>query len=322
VDVFGYGSASTRPKITGGVNGNCVTFSGAGDVLDNINLETCGYAGADLIGPSDVVKNSRAGGGNSVGVHADTGSTGAVITNNTLAGNNKLNVNTTSSSSGAFGVLLNGNGATVSGNRITGSIAKSNAYGWDGSAVEIFNGSNNSIHHNTASNDDTLSEWGGTGSGNKVQYNAFSFPAVTGVDVVDGVVLPGTQAGGVVEHNTIYMQASKGKGIVCYSSCSSTTLLKDNVVHASLQSLYTNGPTSNVTGNVLNGGASSPAGIPGNVYGNPNLVNPPTDLHETSMSPSVDLATTAPFSTDLDGNAVPQGNRPDSGAYEFASARG
>ena len=59
-----------------------------------------------------------------------------------------------------FRRLINGSDNEFSGNTITGSTAESYDFIRDGSAFEIFNGSRNNIHHNTAVDNNVFSEIG------------------------------------------------------------------------------------------------------------------------------------------------------------------
>ena len=79
---------------------------------------------------------------------------------------------------GAFGVLLWGNSNTIQDNTITGNQACSIAYGYDGSAVEVYGGSYNLVINNTATNDNAFTELGsypgGTATNNTYQGNTVS----------------------------------------------------------------------------------------------------------------------------------------------------
>lgn len=61
---------------------------------------------------------------------------------------------------GAQGVLLSGNYCEVAYNYFEANIAPSDDYGYDGSAVEVYQGSHNYIHHNFATNGEVFTELG------------------------------------------------------------------------------------------------------------------------------------------------------------------
>jgi len=311
-----YGSSTShRPLITGGgLIGDCINLVGSYVQVDNLEGNNCGYAGAVLAGSHETVKHSQFD-NNAAGIQTASGSNGDQIYSNTLTNNNILNVNNPSGSSGAFGVLLNGNYANVSHNKITGSSAVSQAYGYDGSAVEIYNGSNNTVHHNYGASNNAFSELGGTScSGNKLIYNRES--SSTADSVATGIVLPGSCTGTVIQHNSIYLVGASTQALVCYSTCASSTAVQDNVLRGEQQALWMDGSGWTLTGNVVNG-PSNQAISGTNTTADAALVNPPSDLHLTASSPAVDRGSTLPYSTDLDGNPVPSGPAPDSGAYEY-----
>ena len=62
--------------------------------------------------------------------------------------------------SGAFGVLLNGDDNLVVGNVIVDSYARSEDYGTDGAAVEVYNGDRNRVARNVSRDNETFVELG------------------------------------------------------------------------------------------------------------------------------------------------------------------
>ena len=180
-----YGSGSL-PTIVAGQDGTCVKMDGDYITVDGLRAEACGYAGFNVSGDHNVIRNSAAT-QNAAGIKVGDGSDFGSYTNNTLTDNNVMNVNTPGTAcgtpaavqcdddSGAFGILINGSDNEFSGNTITGSTAESYDFILDGSAFEIFNGSRNNIHHNTAVDNNVFSEIGrskgAAADGNTYRYN-------------------------------------------------------------------------------------------------------------------------------------------------------
>jgi hypothetical protein len=190
VTVTAYG-AGASPVITLGSDGAAVDIYGSHDLIENLSLIgrpprgwTCGGQRTPA-GHADGVDIHHGAAGNTVSaisatgfyaaVYVMAGSSGNVIENSSLTANNELDTNSVSGSSGAFGVLLLGDGNTVEYNTITGNQACSLAYGRDGSAVEIYGGSNNLIRANTASDDSAFTELGSyrghVAAGNSMRSN-------------------------------------------------------------------------------------------------------------------------------------------------------
>lgn len=175
VTVSAYGSGSA-PVITLGRDGATVDLSGSGDVVENVSLVgvapgtwTCGSqrTPAGHVDGVDIEPGTR---GNLVtnvsatgfyaGVFIKAGATGNIVQNSTFTNNTELDVNNASRSSGGFGILLWGSHNTISNNTISGSQVCSIAYGYDGSAIEIYGGSYNMIDANQAYSNNAFTELG------------------------------------------------------------------------------------------------------------------------------------------------------------------
>ncbi|MDQ0822711.1 hypothetical protein QFZ79_000450 [Arthrobacter sp. V4I6] len=343
ITLNGYGTGNT-PTITGGNSGNCIRINGHYTIVDGLRGVSCGYAGISVTGDRTTVRNSSAA-NNAVGIKAGTGSDFGKYTGNTLTNNNIMNVKTQgtncgtsqavncSDDSGAFGVLINGNDNEVSGNTVSGSNASSYDYNRDGSAVEIYNGNRNYIHHNVALDNNNFAEIGrssGTADGNTFRYNLVRSTCGANCSEAKGLVARGTGTsvgptnGTVFEFNTVYLNGPQSQGIVCHATCPSSTVIRGNILVGVKNSLWINGSGWTERQNVLNG--------PINVTRNSTstnaparFVNAPTDLHLTSTSPAIDRAGTSFSTLDLDGHAVPQNGdctgtaAADSGTYEYDS---
>mgnify|MGYP003694220303 CR=1 FL=1 len=141
---------------------------------EGVQADGCTWAGVEITGTGDRVEQSVLS-HNAAGVVVKSGSVGAKVLDNQIVDNNKMFVLTRSPNnddSGAFGVLLNGDGAEVASNRISGSDAFSYDYGRDGAAVEVYGGQGNNVHHNVAVDNHDFSELGNPRSAdNTFAYN-------------------------------------------------------------------------------------------------------------------------------------------------------
>ena len=343
ITLNGYGSGN-QPTITGGKSGNCIRINGNYTTIDGLRGVSCGYAGISVTGDRDTVRNSSAS-NNAVGIKSGTGSDFGKYTGNTLANNNIMNVKTLGSycgtaqavncsdDSGAFGMLINGNDNEISGNTISGSNGYSYDYNRDGSAVEIYNGNRNNIHHNLAVDNNNFSEIGrssGTADGNIFRYNLVRSTCGADCSESSGLIARGTGTsfgptnGTIFEFNTVYLNGPQSQAVVCHASCPSSTVIRANILAGVQNSLWINGSGWTEKQNVLNGpinftrnstSSTAPAAF----------VNAPGDLHLTASSPAIDRAGTSISTFDLAGKAVPQNGDcagtavADSGAYEYDS---
>ena len=97
------------------------------------------------------------------GVKIASGAHHITIVNNVFAGNNlmyTLDASNPSNDAGANGIVLEGDDNEIAYNQISGSDACSFDFGRDGSAIEVFGGQRNRVHHNTATNNATFTELG------------------------------------------------------------------------------------------------------------------------------------------------------------------
>jgi hypothetical protein len=337
-----YGSGSL-PTIVAGQDGTCVKIDGDYITVDGLRAEACGYAGFSVSGDHNVIRNSAAT-QNAAGIKVGEGSDFGSYANNTLIDNNVMNANTPGTAcgtpaavqcnddSGAFGILINGSDNEFSGNTITGSTAESYDFIRDGSAFEIFNGSRNNIHHNTAVDNNVFSEIGrskgSAADGNTYRYNLIRSTCGDNCSKAVGLIArgPGSSFGPTndttFEHNTVWLDGPDSQAVVCHASCPASTKIRGNILVAVRNALWIDGSGWTEQRNVLNGptnvapdstSSTAPAGF----------VNAPGDLHLTSSSPAIDRAGTGASTMDLDGQAAARngdctGDGPaDSGVYEY-----
>jgi hypothetical protein len=267
------------------------------------------------------------------GVKIETMSHHNKILNSTLTNNNMMISLTTSSGDdyGAFGILVLGNDNEIANNTISGSAACSYDYGTDGSAVEVYGGQRNYIHHNKALNNETFTELARDSSrsvnavDNRFVYNQVwgglskqFFLATRGGSSGRGPVL-NTQ----VYNNTVYLSSNDSIGIGCDAGCDSTILtLKNNIIWAA----------NNRTDMQFNEGYNlywTTSGNPYNVFGtgketstskiaNPLFVNSVgNNFQLQSSSAAINAGTLVGYSPDLNNGTVPSAGVTDMGAYEY-----
>lgn len=337
-----YGSGNL-PTIVAGQEGSCVKIDGDYITVDGLRAEACGYAGFSVSGDHNVIRNSAAT-QNAAGIKVGDGSDFGLYADNTLTDNNVMNANTPGTAcgtpaavqcnddSGAFGILINGSDNEFSGNTITGSTAESYDFIRDGSAFEIFNGSRNNIHHNTAVDNNVFSEIGrskgAAADGNTYRYNLIRSTCGDNCSKAVGLIARGpTSSFGptnntTFEHNTVWLDGPDSQAVVCHASCPASTKIRGNILVAVQNALWIDGSGWTEQQNVLNGptnvtpdstSTTEPAGF----------VNAPTDLHLTGSSPAIDRAGTGATTMDLDGRTADRNGdcagdgSADAGAYEY-----
>jgi hypothetical protein len=128
-------------------------------------------------------------------------------------------------------------------------------------------------------------------------------------------------------HNTFYGDPSNNFSQGLKFTNSTSIVVKNNIFAEQNNGVGTIWPNDSVSAGGINAGFNCvwrSAGPPkraadrGDVWGvNPQFVSAPGDLHLQSTSTCIDAATNLAINDDHDGNARPQGNGYDMGAYEF-----
>ena len=325
VVIGSYGSGPL-PVIQGA--NDCIVLFGSGIVVAQMQMQDC-WSGVRIPGGAafNRVQDSVLA-GNVAGVLVSSGASDNVIIGNTFQNNNKMSVNTPGGydDSGAFGVLLNGDRNEVAYNHISGSVAFSYDYGQDGAAVEIYKGQGNSVHHNTAVDNQTFTELGDALSrDNTFGYNLVlsSLADSTFLVTRGGADGHGPVANTRVFNNTVVMTGPGSEGFVCHGGCNGGVLtMRNNVIQAVLKAGYADGAFDEDY-NIYGGGITQfPLG-PHSGVSNPLLINPGGgDLHLALGSPAIDSGIDTGYGADLEGRSVPRdGNGdgvaiPDRGAFE------
>jgi hypothetical protein len=328
IDAYGRGP---RPLID---TGGCVRLIGSWLIVRHLAVDDCDWAGFDLRGQHEDVVGSLST-HNEAGVAVELGSSDNLIAHNQLVANNRMSVLTqtpTNDDSGAFGVALNGDRNVVAYNTITGSDAFSYDYGRDGSAVEIYGGRDNVVHHNLAVDNNDFTELGNPRTANNVYaYNAVRsslgrsvFLTTRGAKTSLGPV-EGTR----VYNNTVYETGATSQGFVCYAGCDAGILsLRNNIIDAAWKAGYADGPVDENDDLFAHGILQFSKG-PASFVADPRFLAPTAgNLQLGTSSPAIDRGVSLGYRRDILGRPVPlDGNgdgasRPDLGAYERCPPRG
>ncbi|HEU5103271.1 MAG TPA: choice-of-anchor Q domain-containing protein [Roseiflexaceae bacterium] len=272
------------------------------------------------------------------GVKIVSGAHHITIVNNVFSGNNlmyTLDASNPSNDAGANGIVVEGDDNEIAYNQISGSDACSFDFGRDGSAIEIYGGQRNRVHHNTATNNTTFTELGNSRSAD----NTFAYNLVTSTTAKANFLVTEGASGGRgpvlrtrAYNNTVYLTNSTSFAINCDGGCAANILtLKNNIIWAEGKIGYTDQPCDE--SNNLFWKADGKPGIffptPSNKSPTSKIANPlfvkasvgGGDFRLTAGSPARDTGTAesvqAGFAVDLGNMNVPQGAGVDIGAYEY-----
>src|SRR2546425_6484280 len=309
VVIGSYGSGPL-PVIQGA--NDCIALFGSGIIVAQMQMQDC-WSGVRIpAGASSNRVQDSVLAGNVAGVLVSEGASDNAIIGNTFQNNNKMSVNTPGGydDSGAFGVLLNGDRNEVAYNQISGSDAFSYDYGRDGAAVEIYKGQGNSIHHNTAVDNQAVSELREP----RTQDNTFADNLVPSPlpDSTFLVTKGGQDGQGTVAHtrrvsNTAAMARPRTAGVCCPGGCNGGVLtMRNNVIQAVQKAGYADGAFDEDYDFYGGGITQFPLG-PHSAVGNP-MFNDPSggDFHLAGGSPAVDSGIDTGYSADLEGRSVPR----------------
>jgi hypothetical protein len=232
------------PRIQGG---RCVSIEGSHVTISEVEATGCHFAGIEVAGDHDLVTRTTVT-RNPAGVFVARTATAARVVANRIARNDRMFVLTQGGhdDSGAFGVLVQGDGAVIARNRISGSDAFSHDFGRDGAAVEIYGARGTLVRRNTATDNHAFSELGNPRSAG----NVFSRNVVrSSLRDSEFVVVPGAGSGfGPARGTALYgnravLTGGRSQGVVCYSGCGRDILrMRGNVVQAVLKAGYADNP--------------------------------------------------------------------------------
>jgi len=282
----------------------------------------------------NTIRNSKSY-NHTAGIHIASGSNHNKILNNELVKNTYMSVLTVGGDDdgGAAGIILNGDDNEIAYNYFADNNACTYDYGPDGISIEVFKAHNNIIHHNRAFNDLSFAEHGGDASrkteDTTIAYNLYVNTMAEGGNFVN--VRGSGQAWGPtlrtkVYNNVAYITSTTGsQGVICSAGCDSSILnLKNNIIVSNWKGIYADAPFDegyNIIWNTTHTWFQTQGNwtlSPTSKKTDPKFVNPAAnDFHLQSTSPAINAGTNVGYTSDLDGVAVPQGNAPDMGAYEF-----
>ena len=267
--------------------------------------------------------------GNAIGVQAQAGADRLRVTGSTLSDNTTvIQPDGENDDYGACGVsVLAADHVEIDHNTFTGNVGRSDDFGLDGSAVELFGGTDTAVHHNRATDNHTFSELGNAATANTHFYDNLVLTSASGPSGAYGFNVQGSDGpfGGVrgtrITNNTIVMRSAEPGPVVVGPDAD--VVLHNNIVQA-ITAGYTEEPIDeghNVYfGHNYNGikssatpGGNAPA--PSSVTADPLFVSA-TDHHLQSASPARDHGVNAyGVTTDLDDHPRAVG-AVDAGAFE------
>jgi hypothetical protein len=262
-----------------------------------------------------------------IGIKLDTGSHNNRVLDS-VARNNNMKSDIGSSDAGAVGIAILGDDNEVARNVVSGSDVCSRFYGRDGSAIEVFGGQRNRIHHNRAIDNNQFTELGNSRSAD----NTYAYNVVTSsLPTAHFFTTRGakdTKWGPVwrtkVYNNSVYLSGTSSLAISCAHGCNSSILsLRNNIIWARGTDGFADGAFDE--GNNIYwrpGGAlvwypiASSSRKVDPAYVAPASGNLHLQLGSKGINAGSSVALGMGFTVDFDGAGVPFGGAVDIGAYE------
>lgn len=267
-----------------------------------------------------------------IGIWVDRDAHHNTVRSNVLR-NNRMKSDNWTSDAGAVGISLIGDDNEIAYNTISGSDVCSRFYGRDGSAVEVYGGQRNRIHHNRAINNNNFTELGNPRSSD----NTFAYNVVTST-LRDGHFLT-TRGGSDTKYgpvyrtkaynNTVYLPGAAAYAVQCVKGCNSSILsFRNNIIWSADRIGYADGAFDEGNNIYWTPGGQPKIYFPTSSSSrrvDPRWVAPGSnDFHLQSGSPAVNTGSNAAlqmgFNLDFDGVGVPQGGTVDIGAFERGSS--
>jgi hypothetical protein len=231
---------------------------------------------------------------------------------------------------GAYAIGLYNSNNEISYNRAERCKASSYDYGTDGGFVEFYNNvSGANIHHNWAQDDNGFIEvGGGSATDSVVAYNVAVNNGSLAVMHISGN-FQATVSNFRFENNTVVETAvgSNTYDILDFIGTppANAVTLRNNILYVNQFQVVSNSPNFTHDHNLYYFMQSqtqlgAPLG-PGEKIADPLFANVGAgDYHLTANSPAIDAGVDLGYHQDYAGQAVPQGNAPDLGAYEYGGA--
>lgn len=347
ITIGAYGSGAPPTIKNGGpsdvkVTGSYLVLQDLQLTFDPLKKTSCGqplgeYYGVTFVGGAhdNVLRRSIASAA-TAGVHLGYNSWRNHVLGNQLVGNNVLETFDGSKPGddlGAWGLIINSDGNEIAYNtfRNNAAVCTRPQSRLMSNSIEIFEGSNNWIHHNKAYGDRVFSELGGTttkASNNRYAFNLYvsARPDSRFIVTRGAASSYGPVNGTILNHNTTYQTGARSQGVVCDSSCSSSVLtMTGGIIWAEEKAIYADRPFALSNSLVWNsqgapvlqiGGSPSLSNV---VVANPQFQNPGAgnfSLKAGSRAIDHDYAGSL-AAKDLKNTKVPQGVRGDTGSFEF-----
>jgi hypothetical protein len=327
ITVGAYGTGD-RPVVTG----DCVVLKGSNVVVQDLQANDCKFTGVDVLGDDNRVEGNLLT-HNVAAVYLRTEATRNVVSGNDIIDNAKMSVRTRTPANddgGAWGVLLHGDSNEIAHNTIAGSDAFSydTRTHRDGSAIEVYGGRGNTIHHNLGMDNDAFSELGNARSAdNTFAYNVVHSSAPWSAFVVTrgGRDHYGPVARTALYNNTAVLTGAGTQGFVCHGGCGPDILImRNNIIQAVWKVGYADAPFDEDY-DLYYGGIRQFAMGAHSVVAAPAFVDPGAwNLRLERTSPAIDRGVRLGYGSDFDeGSASRDGDgdgvaAPDLGAYEYA----
>ncbi|WP_127505568.1 carbohydrate-binding domain-containing protein [Actinoplanes solisilvae] len=313
-----------------------IDVSAPGVVVQDLQVQK-GGAG-DQVGISvtaaDVIVRRVIATDNAIGVQADDGADRLRVTESVLRDNTMvIQPGGGNDDYGACGVsVLAADGVQIDHNTFSGNVGDSDDFGQDGSAVELYGGTNTTVHHNTAVDNHTFSELGNDGTNNTHFYDNVITTTVSGPEDAYGFNVQGTgDFGGVdntiITNNTIVMLSLRA-GPLSTGLEPGVVQFHNNVVQAvnaghneaAIDEGHNVYYGHNYTGIKSIHSAGGTTAAPSSVEADPKFESS-DNLRLRSGSPALNRGIDAyGVTTDWDGDARWIGPGVDAGAYERQTA--
>jgi hypothetical protein len=338
IDSFGSGSLPQLQNTSTNMSGCVVDLSASSSstVQNLVITNTSGsvrVAGVCLAGTGNQVLNldiSKVG----IGV-AMTGS-GHRVDNNYIH-DLQMVVNTPGGNDdyGAMGVkLAHAYNVQIAHNRFERLKASSYDFGYDGTAIEFYNGSSNvEFFGNQGKDLSAMTEMGGSSTSEYISNVSFHHNVILNADnlawihIAGGNTSFGIQIANIkLENNTFVNTTYNYAGnIIGFAKppAANTVFIRNNIfdIHNPVGTLVYQAGATIHDGNLYNLTGTNSIGYSLSTRekkGNPSFVNSTAgDFHINSMSPAIDSGLSIGYVLDKDGNNIWWGKGPDAGAHEY-----
>ena len=320
-----YGDGEKPAFSNQGDRKNAVTITGSWIIIDDFLVRDAHYAGVQINkgAQHNTVQNCEAV---NVGIGFALNGQYNLITHN-YAHNLTIIRNTEGGDDdyGAVGVWLFNSNNEVSYNRMMDCKAPCYDYEFDGGAVEWYGDVDNCyVHHNWATGCEGFFEiGGGSAKQNTIVYNV----SINNSGLC-WIHLSGKFGSTVenlrFENNTVIEMGDNDRSVIGFSAdpAADAFIFRNNII-------YTNRPIANRTGfthdhniyyNVTGADVELTFGE-GELQTDPKFVDfAQNDFHLQKGSPAIDAGTELGHTTDFDDVALPVGQRPDIGAFEYTAS--